>query len=77
MSDSWTSPVWDGYQWLSGAAAREYRIKQAGGMDNIIFNAAHDAVKNAFNSVQQLTNQAASKRNNVVGIRRTKRSQAS
>ncbi|UQS13309.1 hypothetical protein [Pseudomonas sp. HS6] len=74
MSDSWTSPVWDGFQWLYGAAAREYRIKKAGGVDTIIFNAATAAVKNAFSAVEQLTNSSAKAKNNVVGIRRIARS---
>ncbi|MCY1290370.1 hypothetical protein D9M68_636840 [compost metagenome] len=73
MTDSWTSSVWDGRQWLSGAAAREHRIKAAGGVDSIVLNASRDAVRNAFNAVEKLVDGAAKAKSNVVSIRRVRR----
>lgn len=43
MTDSWCSPVWDGSQTLSGAAAREFRLGRAGGVEAVIRKASAKA----------------------------------
>lgn len=57
MNNSWYSPLYYGDQWIYGAAALNARIKQAGGMDKLIFDTALEAATNAFNKATLLANQ--------------------
>jgi len=34
--DSWCAPLFTGDKWISGAAAREARVKALGGVENIV-----------------------------------------
>lgn len=56
MQDSWCSPIWDGTQRLSGAAAREYRLSLAGGVETVIRNAANQAAEIATRQALQTIN---------------------
>lgn len=56
MQDSWCRKLErKGKPPLSGAAAREARIKASGGMDNIVFSVASEAVKAALDKADILT----------------------
>jgi len=56
MRDSWCSQIWDGTQFLSGAAAREYRLRMAGGVQTVIHNAARNAAEIASREVLETVN---------------------
>jgi hypothetical protein len=74
MQDSWCSSVWDGTQWLSGAAAREYRLRKAGGMETVIRNtsrtAAENATREALETVNGAINAINNPKSNVVPVAR-------
>jgi hypothetical protein len=48
MNDVWCAPLFVGAGWISGAAAREARIKAAGGLEAIIKAAAENAARIAL-----------------------------
>lgn len=56
MQDSWCAKVWDGTQHLSGAAAREYRLRQAGGVETLIRNTSRKAAENATREALEMVN---------------------
>jgi|GEM_PF-4961457 len=56
MQDSWCAKVWDGTQQLSGAAAREFRLRQAGGVETVIRNASLRAAENATREALETVN---------------------
>ncbi|KPY25676.1 hypothetical protein ALP22_200147 [Pseudomonas coronafaciens pv. porri] len=64
MQDSWCSSIWDGTQWLSGAAAREYRLRQAGGVETVIRNSSRKAAENATREALETVNGAINAVNN-------------
>lgn len=64
MQDSWCSSIWDGTQWLSGAAAREYRLRMAGGVETVIRNASRKAAENATREALETVNGAITAVNN-------------
>lgn len=74
MQDSWCSSIWDGTQWLSGAAAREYRLRQAGGVETVIRNssrkAAENATREALETVNGAINAVNNPKSNVVPVAR-------
>lgn len=70
MQDSWCSPVWNGSQWLSGGAAREYRLGLAGGVETVIRSAATKAAeiatREALETVNGVSAAVTSPKSNVV-----------
>jgi hypothetical protein len=58
MQDSWCSSIWDGTQFLSGAAAREYRLRMAGGVETVIRNTSTKAAENATREALETVNGA-------------------
>lgn len=74
MQDSWCSSIWDGTQWLSGAAAREYRLRQAGGVETVIRNssrkAAENATREALETINGAINAVNNPKSNVVPVAR-------
>lgn len=58
MQDSWCSTIWDGTQFLSGAAAREYRLRMAGGVETVIRNTSRKAAENATREALETVNGA-------------------
>jgi hypothetical protein len=56
MKDSWCSEIWDGTQFLYGAAAREYRLRMAGGVENVIRNTSRKAAENATREALETVN---------------------
>lgn len=56
MQDSWCSSIWDGTQFLSGAAAREYRLRMAGGVETVIRNTSTKAAENATREALEMVN---------------------
>jgi hypothetical protein len=64
MYDNWCRKVWDGSKWLYGAAAREYRLGQAGGVDAVVSR----AVTHAFQEVNDLIRATNSEDGKVVSI---------
>ncbi|MBU3055778.1 hypothetical protein QMA71_22820 [Pseudomonas otitidis] len=68
MKDSWCSSVWDGKQWLSGAAAREYRLSLAGGVDSVVRRASENAVREALAEVNGVIREANRSKSNVVPL---------
>ena len=69
MNDSWCSEIWDGQQWLYGAAAREYRLARAGGVDAVVRRTADRAAREALAEVDDLIQQAQ-RTNKVVALNR-------
>ncbi len=74
MQDSWCSPIWDGTQWLSGAAAREYRLRLAGGVETVIrnasTNAAEIATREALETINGVSAAVTNPKSNVVPVTR-------
>lgn len=72
MKDSWCSPVWDGTQMLYGAAAREYRLRLAGGVDTLVRSTATEAAENAsrkaLETVNGLSTAVTNPKSNVVSM---------
>jgi len=70
MQDSWCSPIWDGTQMLYGAAAREYRLGLAGGVETVIRNAANQAAeiatRQALETINGVSAAVTSPQSNVV-----------
>lgn len=56
MQDSWCSTIWDGTQYLSGAAAREHRLRMAGGVETVIRNTARKAAEIATREALETVN---------------------
>lgn len=74
MQDSWCSPIWDGTQFLYGAAAREHRLRMAGGVETVIRNtarkAAEIATREAFEMVNGVINSVTTPKTNVLPLAR-------
>lgn len=73
MKDSWCSSVWDGTQWLSGAAAREFRLARAGGVDAVVLRASGKAAREALEEVNGSIREAQRSKKVVPLIRRTRK----
>lgn len=74
MQDSWCSPIWDGTQMLYGAAAREYRLRLAGGVETVIrkasANAAEIATREALETINGVSVAVTRPQSNVVPVTR-------
>lgn len=66
MKDSWCSPIWDGTQMLYGAAAREYRLRLAGGVETVIRNSAENATRQALETINGVSAAVTNPKSNVV-----------
>ncbi|MGO2147709.1 MULTISPECIES: hypothetical protein [Halomonas] len=66
MKDSWCSPIWDGTQMLYGAAAREYRLRLAGGVETVIRNSAENATRQALDTINGISAAVTNPKSNVV-----------
>lgn len=66
MKDSWCSPIWDGTQMLYGAAAREYRLRLAGGVETVIRNSAENAARQALETINGVSAAVTNPKSNVV-----------
>lgn len=56
MQDNWCAKVWDGTQYLSGAAAREFRLRKSGGVETVIRNASRKAAEQATREALEVVN---------------------
>lgn len=74
MQDSWCSRIWDGTQWLSGAAAREYRLRMAGGVETVIRNtsrkASEIATREALETINGVITAVNNPKSNVLPVTR-------
>ncbi len=68
MKDSWCDPVHNGERWLYGAAAREYSLSLAGGVDAVVREAVDFGVRHALEMRARSVRKAASTKSNVVGL---------
>lgn len=74
MQDSWCAKVWDGTQFLYGAAAREFRLRQAGGVETVILTtstkAAEIATREALETVNGTIQAVTALNSNVIASSR-------
>lgn len=85
MQDSWCSRIWDGTQWLYGAAAREYRLRMAGGVETVIRKtsrkASEIATREALETINGVITAVNNPKSNVLPVirpaarRRTRKSE--
>ncbi|MGC4009426.1 MAG: hypothetical protein QM805_10835 [Pseudomonas sp.] len=70
MKDSWCSPIHNGRTWLYGAAAREYRLRLAGGVDAVARRVAVKAAREALDEINSLARAVAAPKAKVVPLNR-------
>lgn len=61
MKDNWCEPYKFKGRLIYGGAARNARIKQGGGMDNILLRVAHEAAQNALERANEMQQERSSK----------------
>ncbi|WP_308073076.1 hypothetical protein [Neisseria polysaccharea] len=54
MKDNWCNPLKFRGKLISGGAARNVRISQSGGMEEILQAVAREAAENAFNRANEI-----------------------
>ncbi len=68
--DDWCNKIWTGDKFISGGPAREFRLKRAGGVRNLLRRVAEEAAGNALAAVNRSVAAAAGKK--VVPLQRRK-----
>lgn len=73
MKDSWCDKAWNGKRWLYGAAAREYRLGIAGGVDAVARQAGEIAARQVLEGVNAISNEATRPATTVTRMPLTRR----
>lgn len=70
MTDSWCSAIYNGERTLHGAAAREYRLRLAGGVDAVTQRVAAKAARDVLNEINSLADAVVAPKSKVVLLRK-------
>jgi hypothetical protein len=68
--DDWCNRIWNGERFISGGSAREFRLKQAGGVRNLLKRVAEEAAGNALAAVNRTAAKSVGRK--VVPLQRRK-----